>query len=69
METWVLGWVIVAGCVVADKRRLRKELRDKKEHVRHCTVTLGRRVSELEREVRHKEVWKTMIRGVLESTN
>ena len=69
METWVLGWVIVAGCVVADNRRLRKELRDQKEKLKEQAGTLAERVSALEMDDRRKFVWDTMIRGVLESTN
>ncbi len=69
MDVFVVGWLLMGAIAVADNRRLRKELTKQKEHVRHCTQTLGRRVSALEAEARRNEVWDAMIRGVVESTN
>ena len=66
MDVFVIGWIFMGAVVVADNRRLRKDLAKQKEHVRHCTQTLGRRVAALEAS---KEVWDRMLLGVVQSTN
>ncbi len=69
MDVFLIGWILMGAIAVADNRRLRKELKQQKEHVRHCTQTLGRRLSALEQDDRRTFVWERMIRGIVESTN
>lgn len=69
METWIVCWMLVAGAVVADNRRLRRKLSKQEEELKQKAGTLEQRVWALENDDRRTFVWERMIRGVLESTN